>query len=590
MKRLPGFLTVLAILILILWGAAGQADVAYGTGAKPHAVHHGRAGRPPEAMPSETDRNPTPALGRAGRPVAPDSGSSGLLGSRGDGGSWSVEPVDSGPDVGTYASLALDAAGQPRIAYIGGGARYAAYDGTSWSTETVDPSGVAGTSLQLDAAGRPHISYVGATGLSYAFYDGAAWAIALVDPAATDDYTSLDLDSLGRPHIAYLAVSDLRYAYFDGGDWFTETVHTMGAGYPSLALDSADLPHIGYTVTSCAHYCYPMLVHAWNDGVSWNEDGVDNVGGWYERMVLDTTDHPHFAYRDGGGYPPFGYPMYAREEDGGWANIVVDGSSWVSKGYTSLALDGAGRPHIAYCGGLGWEGSSLRYASPDGTAWVTETVDTLAPAYPSLALDAQGYAHIAYYDSTHGGLRYARQACNPIETVSITGPVSQPLGITALYTATYTPVTATAPAFAWDNGAVGAVAPYLWTVTGTHALAVTGTNACSTRTAGLTVTVFCQPLAGAAVRGPYSLLAGQEGTFWAVAEPITSSPPVTFTWDNGTVGPQAIYSWTLTGTYTLTVSATNLCGGIGTGKHAVHVLAEWPHAIYLPLLPRLSGR
>ncbi|MGC8960736.1 MAG: hypothetical protein ACP5OO_13345 [Chloroflexia bacterium] len=75
-----------------------------------------------------------------------------------------------------------------------------------------------------------------------------------------------------------------------------------------------------------------------------------------------------------------------------------------------------------------------------------------------------------------------------------------------------------------------------------------------------------------------------------MAEPITSSPPVTFTWDNGTVGTHAIYSWTLTGTYTLTVSATNVCGGSGTGRHAVHVLAEWPYAIYLPLLLRLSGR
>ena len=550
MKILNGFLTV--SLILVLCGVAGRPHVAYSTGSfgnQPLAIHSG--------------------------------------------GSWLIELVDGGPAAGTYASLALDAAGRPRIAYIGGGVRYAAYDGASWSIETVDPAGAAGTSLQLDAAGRPHISYVGAAGLSYAFYDGAAWSIALVDPAAVNDYTSLDLDSLGRPHIAYLATYDLRYAYLDGSAWITETVYKANgtmAGYPSLALDSTDLPHIGYAVTSCAHYCYPTLIYAWNDGSSWNDQSVDPVGGWYESMALDAADRPHFAYRDGGGYPPFGYPMYAREEGGDWANVVVDDSSLVAEGYTSLALDGDGRPHIAYCAGRSWECSSLRYASLDGAAWVTETVDILALAYPSLALDAQGYAHIAYYDSTDGHLLYARQVCVPIEELGIAGSTFQPLGITALYTATYTPVTATTPTFAWDNGAVGAVAPYSWTVTGTHTLAVTGTNACSERTAILTVTVFCQPLTGVTVHGPYSLQVGQEGTFGAVAEPITSSPPVTFTWDNGTVGPHTTYSWTLTGTYTLTVSATNVCGGSGVGRYTVRVLAEWPYAIYLPLLLRLRGQ
>ena len=56
--------------------------------------------------------------------------------------------------------------------------------------------------------------------------------------------------------------------------------------------------------------------------------------------------------------------------------------------------------------------------------------------------------------------------------------------------------------------------------------------------------------------------------------------------DNGTVGPAAVYSWTLTGTYTLTVTATGVCGDSVTAARSVRVLERWPFAAYLPLVWR----
>lgn len=47
------------------------------------------------------------------------------------------------------------------------------------------------------------------------------------------------------------------------------------------------------------------------------------------------------------------------------------------------------------------------------------------------------------------------------------------------------------------------------------------------------------------VTGPYTLSAGHPGTYRAAVLPITSSLPMTYTWDNGTVGPTAAYSWTV---------------------------------------------
>lgn len=93
-----------------------------------------------------------------------------------DGRAWQHQTIDSGKDVGKWASLSLDTAQRPHIAYLDGDKRhlkYAYFDGTSWQVETVDSAGNVGTdiSLALDAADQPHISYHDAThsSLKYAF-------------------------------------------------------------------------------------------------------------------------------------------------------------------------------------------------------------------------------------------------------------------------------------------------------------------------------------------------------------------------------------------------------------------------------------
>jgi hypothetical protein len=193
--------------------------------------------------------------------------------------------------------------------------------------------------------------------------------------------------------------------------------------------------------------------------------------------------------------------------------------------------------------------------------------------------------HIGYWYLNGGDLMYACQGCVAPEQVAIAGPGRLSMGITGLYTGTYTPISATLAALTWDNGAIGPTAPYSWTVTGTHSLAVTATNACGTAAGGMTVTVFCQPPAGVQVAGPALLVAGREALYRAASVPITASRPLTFTWSSGQVGPTATYSWTLTGTYTITVSAQNACGE-GAGTFRVEVLADWPYHLFLPLVWR----
>jgi hypothetical protein len=107
-----------------------------------------------------------------------------------NGSTWQITRVDSTNFVGFWSSLALCANDLPHIAHYDDSKqslRYVWFNGTEWIHEIVDDSGFASgrfASLALDDAGHPHIAYYHETtcgALKYATKGASGWQFAKVD-------------------------------------------------------------------------------------------------------------------------------------------------------------------------------------------------------------------------------------------------------------------------------------------------------------------------------------------------------------------------------------------------------------------------
>jgi len=329
---------------------------------------------------------------------------------------WQVETVDSGafPEgLGQHASLAVDSSGHPHVAYYDAhqqDLKYAAFDGSSWISETVVSTGDVGqyASLALDSGGRPHISYYDASGpaLKVASFDGGSWQIELVDDDGdVGQYASLALDAGDSFHISYYdaTATALKYVFFNESTRSEQTVDSTGNTglYTSLALRSDGQPCITY-IRDGAQVKYACRVDK-----LWAIDSVYESSRspvFFTSLAMGAGDTPHVGFHVGASPLAQRYALvYATREGLSWESEPVDNVGVVGR-YPSLALDPLGQPHISYYGD-----GSLKCAYAVSGLWYTQVVDNDGDVgqYTSLALDDLGQPHIAYYDVDNGGLKHA---------------------------------------------------------------------------------------------------------------------------------------------------------------------------------------
>lgn len=270
-----------------------------------------------------------------------------------NGSNWTHETIDSAGNVGGFSSLAVNTSGYPAIGYYdftNGDLKCASYDGSAWSIMTVDSTNDVGWSLSLafDGSDHPAISYYDNTNqdLKYASYNGSAWSITTVDSAGDmGDYSSLAFDSSGRPAIGYydLDNQDLKYASYNGSSWSISTVESSGIVglYPSLAFDNSGNPAISHYDSGNQDLKYTSY-----NGSAWSTTTVDSAGavGYSTSLAFDSSGHPAISYLDGGQLKL----KFGANNGSAWQTSTLGGIYAGGPAQTSLKFEGSLNPMIAY--------------------------------------------------------------------------------------------------------------------------------------------------------------------------------------------------------------------------------------------------
>jgi hypothetical protein len=213
-----------------------------------------------------------------------------------------------------FISLALDTNNIPHIAYQGDNtlklARCEPIDCSSPSIQTVDSSIASGysASIILDSADRPVIAYVDLDDqqLKIAFCaDNECHSSAkkILDTNVNGlSWVSLQSDSAGNPVIAYVNNSYvLKLALCDDVTCTSSTIRTLESSSqrPSLQIDSTGIPVVAYYDVNNLNLKLGRCTSAacTTFAASTVDNSVDDVGD-YPSLALDTNDIPIITYYD----------------------------------------------------------------------------------------------------------------------------------------------------------------------------------------------------------------------------------------------------------------------------------------------------
>ncbi len=336
---------------------------------------------------------------------------------------WTVSTLDTGGDVGRFADLQVDSAGELCVVYLRTDNHTLktvfTASGTWGTPEVIDASGTVGDgcALALDAGGTKRTCYR-RTDSGAGWYAGPeavrSWtASAIVQEGDVGRSACIQMDANGDIAVAYRHESSgaLHHIRRTGGAWGSPVIVDPGPGRGRY-FDLARRPEGGYAFSEysstegAAFLADPVL-----QGRSWSVEAAvadpDDVGG---NLCL---------YEDSGGSL---VAAYRNATQGSLQYIVREGEAWSAP----VTVDpGPGRGQyfdVADHAGIGYAFSE--YSAATGAVlladreihsapWTIETAlaDTADVGRNAVLVpEPQGDLLVAYRNATRGSLQYVRRA------------------------------------------------------------------------------------------------------------------------------------------------------------------------------------
>ena len=215
--------------------------------------------------------------------------------------------------------IAVDSNNLPHISYsqtgqwCGNGLRLASYDGSVWTTQSVDAGTNKGcdSSIVIDENDHVYIAYQdrGNSKLKFATNKSGSWLTYSPDASSAGNNmypgyaTSLTMDEQGQFHIAHYDSDneDLRYSTgVPNGQWTSAIVDASGntGKNPSIAVDAAGDLHIVYSSWSGFDLKYATLKPS--SSPSWQKSNIQtqDMVGDSNAIFIDENGIIHVAYND----------------------------------------------------------------------------------------------------------------------------------------------------------------------------------------------------------------------------------------------------------------------------------------------------
>ena len=303
-----------------------------------------------------------------------------------DGSGWNTGEVDT--CAGNYcwdAHMVIDENDELHVAYSAQGEKlvYQHYDGQNWNGGVVSFSArFAPVGIAVDSNNLPHISYSQTgqwcgNGLRLASFDGSGWTTQSVDAGSNKGCdSSIVIDENDHVYIAYQDRdnSKLKFATNKSGSWLSYSPDASSFGnnmYPgyatSLAMDEQGQFHI-------AHYDSDNEDLRYSTGVpngQWTNTIVDASGntGKNPSIAVDAAGDLHIVYASWSGFD-MKYATLKPSSSSSWQKSSIQTQDMVGDS-NAIYIDDHGMIHVAYSDD---SNDVLKYATKSTGVIVTDEI------------------------------------------------------------------------------------------------------------------------------------------------------------------------------------------------------------------------